>query len=308
MTRPGAQKLGHVALVVGGDSAEREISLRGGAAVAKALEGLGVQFSVVDGPRRLLEQVASGHFDRVFNLLHGRGGEDGALQGALRLYGVPVTGSGVLGSALTMDKVQTKRVWQACDLPTPRWWRVNGRSQAKAVLEDLGLPLFVKPVREGSSIGMSRVDSPEALSPAIGRALAYDSSVLVEQLILGREFTAAVLEGQVMPLIELKTARAFYDFEAKYESGDTQYICPCDLPGEKEQALGEMCKTAFEVVGATGWGRVDFMLDAADQAWLLEVNTTPGMTEKSLMPMAAAAAGVEFEELVWRILNGSQQS
>ena len=308
MTRSAAQKLGHVALVVGGDSAEREISLRGGAAVAKALEALGVQFSVVDGPRRLLEQVAAGHFDRVFNLLHGRGGEDGALQGALRLYGVPVTGSGVLGSALTMDKVQTKRIWQACDLPTPRWAVVGSREQAAAVMDDLGLPLFVKPAREGSSIGMSRVDAPEQLEPAIARALEHDASVLVEQLIQGREFTAAVLDGEVLPLIELKTARAFYDFEAKYESGDTQYICPCDLPEETQRSLGEMCRRAFDVVGAAGWGRVDFMLDESGQAWLLEVNTTPGMTEKSLMPMAAAAAGLKFEELVWRILNGSQQS
>jgi len=308
MTRSAAQKLGHVALVIGGDSAEREISLRGGAAVAKALEALGVQFSVVDGPRRLLEQVAAGHFDRVFNLLHGRGGEDGALQGALRLYGVPVTGSGVLGSALTMDKVQTKRIWQACGLPTPRWAAVGHRDQAEAVIEALSLPLFVKPAREGSSIGMSRVDAPEQLEPAIARALEHDPEVLVEQLVLGREFTAAILDEEVLPLIELKTARAFYDFEAKYESGDTQYICPCDLPSEKAQALGAICKDAFDVVGAAGWGRVDFMLDESGHAWLLEVNTTPGMTEKSLMPMAAEAAGLKFEELVWRILNKSQQS
>ncbi|NDY96674.1 D-alanine--D-alanine ligase [Wenzhouxiangella limi] len=303
MTRQEAQRLGHVALVVGGDSAEREISLRGGQAVARGLEALGVQFSVVDGPRRLLEQVAAGHFDRVFNLLHGRGGEDGALQGALRLYGVPVTGSGVLGSALTMDKVQTKRVWQACDLPTPGWRLATSTDQVDAVLGALNLPLFVKPAREGSSIGMSRVNEPEQLAPAIERSLAHDASVLVEQLIEGREFTAAVLDGHVLPLIELRTGREFYDYEAKYESGDTEYVCPCGLPEALETRLARICREAFEVVGAAGWGRVDFMLDEAEQPWLLEVNTTPGMTEKSLMPMAARAAGIEFEELVWRILN-----
>lgn len=303
MTRPDAHRLGHVALVVGGDSAERDISLRGGRAVATALESLGVQFSVVDGPRRLLEQVAAGHFDRVFNLLHGRGGEDGALQGALRLYGVPVTGSGVLGSALTMDKVQTKRVWGACDLPTPGWRVVRSESQAEAVLAALGLPLFVKPAREGSSIGMSRVTAEAALAPAIALARKHDSAVLVEQLIEGREFTAAVLGQRVLPLIELRTEREFYDYEAKYESGDTEYLCPCVLPDGLEQALARVCLEAFEVVGAAGWGRVDLMLDRQDQPWLLEVNTTPGMTEKSLMPMAARAAGIEFEELVWTILN-----
>lgn len=307
MTRRDAHGLGHVALVVGGDSAEREISLRGGRAVAAALERLGVQFSVVDGPRRLLEQVAAGHFDRVFNLLHGRGGEDGALQGALRLYGVPLTGSGVLASALTMDKVQTKRIWTACGLPTPPWQVIAGEQELEPLVADvvdsLGLPLFVKPAREGSSIGMSRVVSAEELAPAVQRARAHDDQVLVERLIQGREFTAAVLGDQVLPLIELRTSRPFYDFEAKYESGDTQYLCPCELPPALEGRLAEICLEAFRVVGAAGWGRVDLMLDANEQAWLLEVNTTPGMTEKSLMPMAARAAGIDFEELVWRILN-----
>ncbi len=299
-----AHRLGHVALVVGGDSAEREISLRGGRAVGAALERLGVQFSVVDGPRRLLEQVAAGHFDRVFNLLHGRGGEDGALQGALRIYGVPVTGSGVLGSALTMDKVQTKRVWSACGLPTPAWRIMSGSDdQIDETVAALGLPLFVKPAREGSSIGMSRVTTADELGPALGRASAHDASVLVERLITGREFTAAVLGDEVLPLIELRTDRDFYDYEAKYESGDTQYLCPCELPQSLTAELQQLCLRAFDLVGATGWGRVDFMLDENDRPWLLEVNTTPGMTEKSLMPMAARAAGIEFEELVWRILT-----
>ena len=306
MTNELAISMGHVALVVGGDSAEREISLRGGRAVAGALERLGVQFSVVDGPRRLLEQVAAGHFDRVFNLLHGRGGEDGALQGALRLYGVPVTGSGVLASALTMDKVQTKRVWQACGLPTARWAEAASAEQADQIVAELGLPLFVKPAREGSSIGMSRVDRADELPAALERALAFDSRVLVEQLIDGPEFTAAVLDDQVLPLIGLRPARTFYDYEAKYESGDTRYLVPCGLSEQQERALGDLCLEAFNVVGASGWGRVDLMLDSQGKAFLLEVNTTPGMTENSLVPKAAAAAGLSFEELVWRILNTSQ--
>lgn len=306
MTRVDAHRMGHVALVIGGDSAEREISLRGGKAVAAALEQLGVQFSVVDGPRRLLEQVAAGHYDRVFNLLHGRGGEDGTLQGALRVYGIPVTGSGVLASALTMDKLQTKRIWQACGLPTPAWRVAARAAQADDILAELGTPLFVKPAREGSSIGMSRVNRPDELAGAIARALEHDESVLVERLIDGPEYTAAILDGQVLPLIGLKPAREFYDYAAKYESGDTRYECPCDLSAEREAELAALCLEAFEVVGASGWGRIDLMLDHSGQPYLLEVNTTPGMTETSLVPKAARVAGMDFEELVWRILNTSR--
>lgn len=303
MIRPDAHRMGHVALVVGGDSAEREISLRGGQAVAAALESLGVQFSLVDGPRRLLEQVAAGHYDRVFNLLHGRGGEDGTLQGALRIYGIPVTGSDVLASALTMDKLQTKRVWQACGLPTPPWRVASAATEAEAIVDELGLPLFVKPVREGSSIGMSRVNRADELGPAIDKALGHDARVLVERLIDGPEYTAAILDREVLPMIGLKPAREFYDYAAKYESGDTQYFCPCDLAAEQEAELARLCLQAFDVVGASGWGRIDLMLDSAGQPWLLEVNTTPGMTETSLVPKAARVAGMDFEELVWRILN-----
>jgi len=306
MSRADALSFGHVALVVGGDSAEREVSLRGGKAIAKALENLGVQFSVVDGPRRLLEQVAAGHYDRVFNLLHGRGGEDGALQGALRIYGIPVTGSGVLGSALTMDKVQTKRVWMASGLPTPRWQTASSADDADAIIEALGLPLFVKPAHEGSSIGMSRVDQAEDLPAALDSALAFDATVLVEQCIRGPEYTASILDGEALPLIGLEPARTFYDYAAKYESGDTRYRCPCGLPEDKERELAELCLAAFDVVGASGWGRVDLMLDNDGSPWLLEVNTTPGMTETSLVPKAAKAAGIDFEELVWRILTTSR--
>lgn len=297
---------GHVALVIGGDSAEREVSLRGGRAVTAALEALDIQFSVVDGPKRLLEQVAAGHFDRVFNLLHGRGGEDGALQGALRLYGVPVTGSGVLASALSMDKLQSKRIWRACDLPTPDWQTARSRDDADAILSALEPPYFVKPAREGSSIGMTRVETGDGLADAIEKALAFDDTVLVERLIEGTEYTAAILQEKVLPLIRLETPREFYDYEAKYESGDTHYHCPCGLDAGTESKLAELCLNAFSVLGTSGWGRVDLMVDGDGQPWLLEVNTTPGMTDHSLMPMAAAAAGIDFEELVWRILTTSR--
>lgn len=306
MNEHDPRRFGHVALVIGGDSAEREVSLRGGRAVAAALESLDVQFSVVDGPRRLLEQVAAGHFDRVFNLLHGRGGEDGALQGALRLYGVPVTGSGVLASALSMDKLQSKRIWRACDLPTPEWRTAHSRNDAEAILSALEPPFFVKPAREGSSIGMTRVENGAGLADAIEKALAFDDTVLVERMIEGTEYTAAVLQERALPLIRLETPREFYDYEAKYESGDTHYHCPCGLDAETESRLAELCLTAFSVLGATGWGRVDLMVDGDGRPWLLEVNTTPGMTDHSLMPMAAAAVGVDFEELVWRILTTSR--
>ncbi|WP_376697311.1 D-alanine--D-alanine ligase [Wenzhouxiangella sp. EGI_FJ10305] len=305
MTLGDPRKFGQVALVVGGESGEREVSLRGGRAVAAAMDKLGIQYSVVDGPRRLLEHVAAGHYDRVFNLLHGRGGEDGTLQGALRIYGVPVTGSGVLASALTMDKVQSKRIFTACGLPTPEWAVASSASDSERILQSMTPPLFVKPVREGSSLGMSRVMEAGQLQPALEKALSHDETVLVEPMIRGVEYTAAVLDDRVLPLIRLETPREFYDYQAKYESGDTQYRCPCGLDGAAEARLAELCLTAFRVLGTSGWGRVDLMVDEDEQPWLLEVNTTPGMTDHSLMPMAAKAAGIEFEELVWRILETS---
>lgn len=298
-------QFGQVALVIGGESAEREVSLRGGQAVAAAMGRLGVEFSIVDGARRLLEQVAAGHHDRVFNLMHGRGGEDGQLQGALSIYGVPVTGSGVLASALSMDKLQSKRVFQACGLPTPEWRTATRPDQAASILAELPVPLFVKPSREGSSIGMSRVSRPEALEPALARALEHGPVVLVERMVVGAEYTAGVLGRQSLPLIRLETPREFYDYQAKYESTDTLYHVPCGLDAATEARLAELSLKAFDVLGTRGWGRVDLMLDEDGQAWLLEVNTVPGMTAQSLMPMAAQAAGISFDELVWKILETS---
>src|SRR5699024_8689523 len=211
---------------------------------AAALEKLGIQFSVVDGARRLLEHVAAGHYDRVFNLLHGRGGEDGMLQGALRIYGVPVTGSGVLASALSMDKLQSKRVFAACGLPTPEWRVAHAVEDAAAILETLPPPLFVKPAREGSSLGMSRVLEPDELAPALEKALSYDTTVLVERMIGGSEYTAAILNDRVLPLIRLTTPREFYDYQAKYETGDTRYLCPCGLDADTESSLAGVCLQA----------------------------------------------------------------
>lgn len=304
MTRD-ATRFGRVALVMGGDSAEREISLRGSRPVAEALLRLGVQLEVIDGPVALLGAIAEKRVDRVFNLLHGRGGEDGCLQGALGLLGIPVTGSGVLGSALTMDKLQTKRVWTACGLPTPPWEVAESLTQADDILDRMGLPVFVKPAREGSSIGMSRVDEREQLTPALKLALQHDRQALVEKLVVGPEFTAGILNGECLPLIRLETNRRFYDFDAKYEDDDTRYLCPCGLSPDREQELARLCLDAFDETGACGWGRVDFMLDEDGQPWLLEVNTTPGMTDHSLLPMAAKAAGMSYEDLVWRILKTS---
>ena len=318
-TKAEVTAMGHVALVAGGDSAEREISLKGAKAVAGALERLGVHYSLVDGPRRLLEQVEAGHFDRVFNLLHGRGGEDGALQGALRLYGIPMTGSGVLASALTMSKVQTKRIWQAVGLPTPSYqvckkaeWVADDQAKtivnqgAQALIGAVGLPMFVKPNREGSSLGMSRVMDAQDIGPALIKAFEFDDEVLVEQLIEGRELTAGVIGTEVLPLIELKTPNEFYDFDAKYAAGTTEYLCPAPIDQDLAESISALCWRAFDVVGARGWGRVDLMLDQNNAPWLLEVNTTPGMTESSLLPKAALASGMDFEELVWQILSQAQ--
>lgn len=303
MSRIDASSFGRIGLVCGGDSAEREISLKSGRAVAAGLERLGIGFARLDGPCAAVDAAREGRIDTVFNMLHGRGGEDGCLQGALALYGVPVTGSGVLASALTMNKLQTKRLWQATGLATPEWRVARSDADAGEIAGALGLPLFVKPAREGSSVGMSRVAAADELAPAIARALAHDETVLVERMIEGPEYTATVLLDRPLPLIRIETPRVFYDYEAKYASGDTEYHCPCGLSGEREGELQALASRAFSVLGCSGWGRVDFLLDGDGRPWLLEVNTVPGMTDHSLVPMAAAAAGIDFDGLVWRILQ-----
>ena len=303
MTRVDATEFGRLGLVYGGESAEREISLRSGSAVSAALDRLGIAHATFDGPRTVVDAARNGEVDTVFNMLHGRGGEDGCLQGALALYSVPVTGSGVLASALTMDKLQTKRVWRTVGLPTPEWQIAADPADADAIADVVNYPVFVKPAREGSSVGMSRVPDPASLKAALARALEHDRVALVERMIQGPEYTAAILGDAALPLIRISTPREFYDFDAKYEAGDTEYRCPCGLSPEHETELQSIALRAFNVLGCRGWGRIDFLLDGDGNPWLLEANTVPGMTDHSLVPMAAAAAGLDFDQLVERILQ-----
>jgi D-alanine-D-alanine ligase len=300
------EAFGRVGLVIGGESAEREVSLNGGKAVAAALERSGIDCQVFDGPLALFEAIRAGEVDRVFNLLHGPGGEDGSLQGALQLMGVPVTGSDLASSALTMDKVRSKWVWAQNGIPTPPFDHFGpGDENYARALETFGLPLFVKPTGLGSSIGISRVASESELIPAVELALSYGDSVIIEAEISGAEYFAGVLARNTLPLIRVETPNDFYDYEAKYESDQTQYFCPCGLDEELEAKLRAMSFAAFELLGASGWGRVDFIMDESGNPWFLEVNTTPGMTDHSLVPQAAAELGIGFDELVWRILETS---
>ncbi|QQS53234.1 MAG: D-alanine--D-alanine ligase [Candidatus Competibacteraceae bacterium] len=304
-TASGPAEFGKVAVLMGGWSAERAVSLRSGQAVLAALRARGVDAHGIDADREILRVLSDGGFDRVFIVLHGRGGEDGVIQGALEILGLPYTGSGVLASALGMDKLRTKQVWQGAGLPTPPWRLAESVAELADAARELGLPLAVKPAREGSSIGISRVDAPEQFQAAWEQAAACDSLVLVEPWIQGQEYTGALLGDEALPLIRLETPRAFYDYEAKYHANDTRYLCPCGLPEPREAELQALVRQAFAAVDGTGWGRVDVMVDAEGQPWLLEVNTVPGMTDHSLVPMAARVAGLDFEDLVWRILETS---
>jgi len=298
-------KYGKVAVLMGGLSAEREISLKSGSAVLKALVSRGVDAHKVDVGKDIIQQLIAGTFDRVFNMLHGRIGEDGVIQGALELLDIPYTGSGVLASAIGMDKLRTKEIWLANNLSTPDFVIVNRDTNPKDVIKKLGLPIIVKPFKEGSSIGMSKVSELSEMQPAMDFALQYDDDVLAEKWIEGDEYTTAIVAGESLPLIKLETTNTFYDFEAKYVSDSTQYHCPCGLAESKEESLKELSKKAFDVIGASGWGRVDIMVDASGKAFLIEINTLPGMTDHSLVPMAAKQAGNSFETLVLKILESS---
>ncbi len=296
---------GKVAVLMGGSSAEREISLKSGNAVLVALKRRGVDAHVFDPSERPLEHLRSEGFDRAFIALHGRLGEDGTVQGALQMMGIAYTGSGVMASALAMDKWRTKLVWRAVGVSNPRWILMNAKSDFKAVAQKLGLPLMVKPSCEGSSIGMSKVLKANKLRAAYRLAAKYDSVVLAEQFIKGMELTASILEGQALPLIRVETPRAFYDYRAKYVAISTRYICPCGLSAEQEKKIQEKALQAFRILGCSGWGRVDLMLDKQRVPYFIEVNTVPGMTDHSLVPMAACAAGLSFEDLVMRILESA---
>lgn len=298
------QDFGKVAVMFGGVSAEREVSLRSGAAVLTALQQAGVDAFAFDPKAQSLTQLAQLGAQRVFIVLHGRGGEDGSMQGALQQLGLPYTGSGVLGSALAMDKIRCKWLFQAQNLPTAPFAVVHSNDTDFAgLLAALGGKVMVKPANEGSSIGMSAASSAAELEQAIKAALKYDSEILVERWINGREFTIAILNGQVLPVVEMRTPRAFYDYEAKYQANSTEYLCPAPLDAELATAMQDSALKAFNAVGASGWGRVDIMLDNSGQHYLLEVNTVPGMTEKSLVPMAAKAAGLSFQQLALAILS-----
>ena len=298
-------RLGRVAVLMGGWSAEREISFKSGQAVLSALRAQGIEADGIDVNRQVIETLAGSHYDRVFVALHGRGGEDGVIQGVLELLQLPYTGSGVLASALCMNKLMTKQLWRGAELSTPDYCLLMANLDSEGVVRQLGLPLIVKPALEGSSIGLSKVEHADQLENAWQEAARFEGPVLAEQWIEGTEYTVAILENEALPVIRLETPRAFYDFEAKYHAADTHYHCPSGLPEPLEQHVCALALNAFKVTGATGWGRVDLMIDQAAKPWLIEINTAPGMTDHSLVPMAAAAAGIDFESLVRRILEGS---
>ena len=296
---------GKVAVLMGGRSAEREISLKSGTMVVNALKKRGVDAHAFDPRDAGLEALKAQRFDRAFIALHGRFGEDGTVQGALEYLGIPYTGSGVMASALALDKWRTKLLWRAAGPPTPQYELMNAGTNPAELVARLGLPLMVKPAREGSSIGMTKVTSVEGLGPAHELAARYDRIVIAERFIEGAELTAAILGEAALPLIRLETPRVFYDYEAKYFADDTRYLIPCGLPAASEAAMQRAALTTFAATGAVGWGRVDFVMGEDGRALLLEINTVPGMTGHSLVPMAAAAAGIDFAELAWRILETS---
>lgn len=300
-----ADAFGKVAVLMGGSAAEREISLKSGGEVFKALKGQGIDVIAVDVQGSFTASLADLQVDRVFNIVHGRGGEDGVLQGVLQDKKIPVTGSDVLASALAMDKLKTKLCWQGMGLQTPRWQVLKNEEELAPVAETLGFPVIVKPALEGSSLGMSRAEDLAELQQAYQLAASFGCEVYAEQWVQGKEYTVAVLDGEALPVIGLETPHVFYDFNAKYQAESTQYLCPCGLDEEQENTLKTLAVNACEGIGISGWARVDVFIDDANEAQLIEVNTVPGMTDHSLVPMAAKAVGISFDELVWRILETS---
>jgi len=297
------QNFGKVAVLFGGKSAEREVSLKSGAAVLAALLRSGVDAHPFDPAVQNLQALADDDFERAFIALHGRYGEDGTVQGALELLGIPYTGSGVMASALGMDKWRSKLVWQAGGLPIPDYVLLDEHSDWGRVAQQLGLPLFVKPANEGSSVGISKVKSAAELPAAYREAARHDPLVLAERYIGGGEYTVAILGERALPVIKIEPANEFYDYEAKYLSDETRYLCPSGLSAEREAGMQELAKRAFALIGGQGWGRVDFLAGEDGKVYLLEANTSPGMTDHSLVPMAARRDGMSFEQLVLRILE-----
>jgi D-alanine-D-alanine ligase len=302
-----ALKFGKVAVLLGGKSAEREVSLDSGRAVLEALIRSGVEAEAFDPQERCVTELVN--YDRAFIVLHGRGGEDGQIQGVLEWLNIPYTGTGVQGSAIGMDKIKTKQVWQGSELPTAPHRIVSKDTDADEVIASLGLPFIIKPVHEGSSIGMSKVEKPEDFAEALAKATEHDAVVMAEKWINGREFTIVLLNGQALPVIRLEPPKdvAFYDYEAKYNRNDVQYGIPCGLSEAEEKTLQELALRAFQAVGCKGWGRIDAMQDEQGNFWLLEVNTVPGMTSHSLVPKAAKAVGYDFDQLCVTILEQTLQ-
>jgi len=301
-SRPPAQH-GKVAVLYGGRSDEREISLKSGSAVLTALLNSGVNAQPFDPAEQDLHKLLECGFQRVFIALHGRLGEDGTVQGALELMNLPYTGSGVLASALAMDKWRSKLVWQAAGLPVPAYEMLDADSDLAAIANRLGLPLFIKPANEGSSVGISKVKKASELRAAYAEAAKHDKLVMAEAFISGGEYTVTILGGQALPVIKIEPANEFYDYEAKYLRDDTRYLCPAGLSQEKESEMQRLAIQGFALIGGTGWGRVDFLMNEAGHPYLLEINTVPGMTDHSLVPMAARQAGMSFEQLVLTILE-----
>ena len=299
--------LGKVAVLYGGNSAEREVSLNSGNAVYKALIQSGVDAIKIDTKDDFIGQLSTHDFDLAFIALHGVGGEDGTIQGMLEFYGLPYTGSGVKASAICMDKWRTKLIWMGLALPTPKFIKADSLDMLKTFSNEVGFPIMVKPALEGSSIGISKVKQASELEAAFDSATSTGSPVLAEQFITGKEFTVAVLGGKALPAIQLKPANEFYDYDAKYLQDDTEYLVPCGLSEDKESELQALAIQAYDALDCSGWGRVDFMQDEDGQFWLIEVNTVPGMTDHSLVPMAANAAGINFSQLVLSILEAAEK-
>ena len=306
LTSRDSNDYGKVAVMFGGSSAEREVSLNSGKTVLRGLLDMGIDAHAFDPAEQPLTQLLVEKFERVLIMLHGRGGEDGSLQGALQLLNLPYSGSGVLGSALSMDKIRSKQIWQSIGLPTANYKIADKRSfdagSCGAIMAELGDEVMVKPAQEGSSIGMAKVNSALQLEIAIQDAFRYDDKVLIEQFIHGSEYTVSILNGKALPSISLSTPRVFYDYTAKYQADSTVYSCPSGLSDALETMLGELALEAFDALAGSGWGRVDFMQDKLGRFYLLEANTVPGMTEKSLLPMAAKTAGLSFAELSESVL------
>ena len=297
------KNFGKVAVLFGGRSAEREVSLKSGAAVLAALRRSGVDAHAFDPAQRDLSELKQEKFDRVFIALHGRFGEDGTVQGALELMGIPYTGSGVMASAIAMDKWRTKLIWQAMGLPIPEYEALSAPSDWNALVDHLDLPLFVKPANEGSSVGITKVKTVEELPAAYAEAAKHDKVVIAESYISGGEYTVAIVSRRALPVIKIEPANEFYDYEAKYLRDDTRYLCPCGLSAGQESEMQRLAQKAFTLIGGQGWGRVDFLRGEDGKAYLLEINTSPGMTDHSLVPMAARNAGISFDQLVLQILK-----